>query len=368
MRETRLVLKLIGQGQGFEVRKEDEKGFRIIGFLILFLVMIPSCVAAGGLTYAMTLAFVLSGGKTEGLLFFIQFLSAFALVFGFSVVMNSFYFAGDLEILLPLPISPRSIISSKFIITYLAESGMEFLVIISAWAGYLLAAGGGIKDIILCLFATVTLPVLPLAYCGIFSILIMFFFSGFTNRKTMNFFLAVLSIVLLLAAVLSFAGLEGLTIENFIDMLMQDRNRFMNIMNVVFYPGYILMKAVAGGSALLIAEYVLINLAALLVFALLADRLYMPGLMAFRSASDKKRAVQSRKVSFKRRSPVISLLKKEVRMLLRTPGYITNCLLINLFWPVIVVIILLMQKGSDTIGRFIFTYHFGYILYHAQVL
>ena len=77
MKQTLQILKLIRGGNSFEIKKEDRKSFTVIGILIVLLVMIPGCAAAGFITYVMTLAFIEAGGGHEGLLFVIQFLSAF---------------------------------------------------------------------------------------------------------------------------------------------------------------------------------------------------------------------------------------------------------------------------------------------------
>ena len=367
MKQTLQILKLIRGGNSFEIRKEDQRSFTVIGILIVLLVIVPGCVAAGFITYVMTLAFIEAGGGHEGLLFVIQFLSAFAMVFGFSVIINEFYFSSDIDFLLPLPVKAEAIISAKFMVTYLAECGMEILVIISAWAGYIIAAGPSVKNILLFLPVSITLPLVPLLYCGFISFIVMRAFAIIKSRRVLNIFMTVLSIILLTLAILSFGGLKGLTVENFIATLRNEENSFMRIMNIMFYPSYLLIKTISQNELSGMILYFLLSGLALILFILLAKLLYIPGLAAYKSAADKK-SIKSVKIKNKRQSAFSALVSKELKMLFRTSGFVTNCILINIFWPVIVVIVILMQKGSYTIERFILTYHLSYVLAHITLI
>lgn len=367
MKQTIQILKLIRGGNSFEIKKEDRKSFTVIGILIVLLVMIPGCAAAGFITYVMTLAFIEAGGGHEGLLFVIQFLSAFAMVFGFSVIINEFYFSSDIDFLLPLPVKAEAIISAKFIVTYLAECGMEILVILSAWIGYMIAAGTSAKNLLLFIPVSLTLPLIPLLYCGFTSFIVMRVFAFIKSRRVLNFFMTALSLVLLSMAILSFGGLEGLTVENFISSLRGGENKFMKIMNLLFYPSYLLIKDMAYNEYSGILIYFVLSVAALFLFIFLAGIMYMPGLSAYKSAADKK-SVRISKTKNKKHGLFGALFYKEIRILFRTSGFVSNCILINIFWPVIVIIVLLMQKGSYTVERFIFTYHLSYVLAHITLI
>ena len=54
------------------------------------------------------------GNIGNGLLLVIQFICIFSMIFGFNIILNTFYFSGDIEHILPLPIKPKMLISSKF--------------------------------------------------------------------------------------------------------------------------------------------------------------------------------------------------------------------------------------------------------------
>ena len=70
----------------------------------------------------------------------------------------------------------------------------------------------------------------------------------------------------------------------------------------------------------------------------------------------------------KKLSPSVSLFRKELRILTRTSGFVSNCLVINIFWPVLAFIVMLMLKDNNTIVRFTYFYRKGYYMAHLTVI
>lgn len=358
------LLKLLRRGQEMAMPKEgrEKRTYTVFGGAAMLFIMIPCCIIVGVIAYVMTLAMMEAGGKEEGMLFIVQFISACAMIFGLNVIVNEFYFSSDIDYLLPLPIRTHELILAKFWVTYQAESVMEFMVIFSAYIGYVLAIGVTPIGILTGLIGTVTLPIVPLVYCGIISMLLMYFFQGIRNRKVLNAIMGGMTLVLILGAFLSFQGLEGFSVDTYVMSLTSGENAFMNTMNLIFYPGYLLVHSAAIGSWPAVLLYLIINLILLLLFMLIANWIYLPGLYSFKSVSNKKETGSRRLSDRKQRSVCRSYFEKEWKTILRTPAFVSNCVLINLFWPVIIIIVCMMQKGSDTIANFIKMYHSGNLL------
>lgn len=358
------LLKLLRRGQEMAMPKEgrEKKTYTVFGGAAMLFIMIPCCIIVGVIAYVMTLAMMEAGGKEEGMLFIVQFISACAMIFGLNVIVNEFYFSSDIDYLLPLPVRTQELILAKFWVTYQAESVMEFMVIFSAYIGYVLAIGVTPIGIITGLLGTVTLPVVPLVYCGIISMILMFLFQGIRNRKVLNAIMGGMTLVLILGAFLSFQGLEGFSIDTYVTSLTSGENVFMNSMNIIFYPGYLLVHSAAAESWLEVLLYLLINVVLLAVFMAVANRIYLPGLYSFKSVSNKKEKGEERIRDRRQKSVFRSYFEKELKTILRTPAFVSNCVLINFFWPVIIIIVCMMQKGSDTIENFIAMYHGGNML------
>lgn len=370
MRQVSLLLRLLKRGQDMDMPKEgrNKRTYTVFGGAAMLFIMLPCCLIVGVIAYFMTLAMMENGGMEEGMLFIVQFISACAMIFGLNVIINEFYFSSDLDYLLPLPIRTHELILAKFWVTYQAESFMEIWVIFSAYIGYVIAMGVRPIGIVTGLLGTLTLPIVPLVYCGIISMLIMYLFQGIRNRKILNTAMAVLTILLILGAYLSFRGLEGFSIDTYVESLTGGENAFLNTMNIIFYPGYLLVHSAAHGSWLEVVLYIVLNVILLALFLGIANLIYMPGLYSFRSIANKKERTTYEKKALAVQSVFKSYFKKEMRTILRTPAFVSNCILINFFWPVIIVVVCLMQKGSGSIQRLIEMYQDGNVMSWILVL
>ena len=353
------LLKLLRPGQDMEMPKEgrNKRTYTVFGGAAMLFIMIPCCVIVGLIAYFMTLAMMEAGGMEEGMLFIIQFVSACAMIFGMNVVINEFYFSSDIDCILPLPVKTHELILAKFIVTYLAESVMEFMVIFSAYIGYIIAIGVSPIGVVTGLLGTVTLPLVPLLYCGVISLIIMFLFQGIRNRKVLNAIMGVMAFVLIGGAFLSFRGLEGFSVDTYVQSLTSGENAFMNAMNIIFYPGYLLVHSAASHNWLEVLAYLLINVVFLAAFLGLANLIYLPGLYSFKSLGNKKESTVKAGYDRRQQSIFATLWKKEIKTIFRTPAFVSNCVIINFFWPVIVIIVCIMQKGNGTVDSFVSMYH-----------
>lgn len=370
MKQVGYLLKLLRRGQEMVMPKEkrDRRTYTVFGGAVMLLVMIPCCVIVGVIAYFMTLAMIEAGGKEEGMLFLIQFISACAMILGLHVMVSEFYFSSDIEYLLPLPVRSHELILAKFLVTYQAESVMEFLIIFSAYIGYILAIGITPIGIVTGLLGTVTLPIAPLVYCGILSMVIMYLFQGIRNRKVLNLMMAVMTVLLLVGTFLSFQGLEGFSVDTYVESLSSGENSFLLVMNRMFYPGYLLVHAAAVQSWGEVFLYLLVTLLLLAVFLGIANWIYLPGLYSYLSVAAKKKGRGQTRKKERIHSVTYAYLQKELRVLLRTPAYVSNCLIVNLIWSVLILIVCLMQKGSHTIEQFVMMYQEGNILAAIVVL
>lgn len=364
MNNVGYLLKLLRRGQEMAMPKEgrNKRTYTVFGGAAMLFIMIPCCVIVGVIAYFMTLAMMEAGGKEEGMLFIVQFISACAMIFGLNVIINEFYFSSDIDYLLPLPVRTHELILAKFWVTYLAESVMEFMVIFSAYIGFILAIGVTPIGVITGLLGTITLPLVPLVYCGIISMIIMFLFQGIRNRKVLNTMMAVLTILLILGAFLSFQNLEGFSIDTYVTSLTSGENVFMKVMNIIFYPGYLLVHSAATETWSEVLLYLGMSILLVLLFLGIANLIYLPGLYSFKSVANKKEHARKKTAERKQQPVFIAYLKKEIKTIFRTPAFVSNCVLINFFWPVIIIIVCMMQKGSHTIENFVTMYHEGNVM------
>lgn len=341
-------------------RKSRRALIAILGIIAVFCIFIPACILVGAIAFIMTTAVKEAGGSFEGVSFILMFVSGFSIVFGLSVILNVFYFSNDTNYLLPLPLQPGQIIASKFTVAYINESIMEFMVILSALIGFMLAYKVDISNILVSLFAMVTVPVIPLVYCGIVSIILMTFTGVIKNKDSVHKIMGFSTVILIVVAFASVSAVGGLDVDNYAKSLANGSNSLYNILLVLFVHVELICRAM-GGDIFALLMYVVINLVAIAVFLLLAQKLYFKGVVGL-GATGEGRNIEIDTVIKKKikvHSARMGYFKKEMLMLLRTPAFLMNCVLINLLWPVLLYAVYMLQGTGNLFRELLRSYRAG---------
>ena len=124
-----------------EMQLPERKLYRILAGIAAFGIMIPCTIIVGFISYVMTEALLEAGNPGAGMLLEMQILSAFSMVFGTLVIFSVLFFSSDREHFVTLPIPSHHLMMAKFIYAFVAESIMEFMVLLAAFIGYFLAVG-----------------------------------------------------------------------------------------------------------------------------------------------------------------------------------------------------------------------------------
>lgn len=371
MKNFLLLTKVIMKNSEMDMPDEGKKGkaYKTMGTIALLCIMIPCCFIVGFIVYIMTQALIEANGSTEGLELIVQLMSVFGVVFSLMVIFNVLYFSSDLDHLLPLPIKPSELVAAKFTHAYFAESVMEFMILFCAFIGYFIAAGVKPISLITSVLGIFLLPVLPLVYCGIFCLIVMAFFSKIKLLKNVDFMVGLMSVLFIGLFALSFAQLDSMSIDGYIDALMGGNNIFLNIMGKIFFTVPIFMKAMTENSILWCLLFILINVVCLAVMLLLGNLLYLRGvyLVSTVGRSGRKTKKEAKEV-YKTRNLSAAYLAKEYKILCRTPAYRKYCVVVNVIWPVLVIAMFIMPATKDFMDSFTKVFHRGYVASDIIVL
>lgn len=334
--------------------------YAVMGMIAVCFIMIPSCLLVGYLSYGITLA--LGEGCADGTLFIIHFIALFSIVFGMNVILNVFYFAGDIPYILPLPISPCKVIAAKFTTAYLSESVMQILILISALIGYYFAAGIRWWLVPFALIGTVTLPVVPLAYCGIVCVIIMSFTKWIRKKSHARKLSMIVFLLLLVMAIYFVSLLKDIDMMRFTEQLKAGESSFFSAMNILFPSNYFFGQMLTKQSLTAFICYVLVNAACIGVFLLLAQKLYYRGILGLGAeGNDKKQRTAAIKTmkTVRARKPWVAYWKKELLVLFRTPAFFLNCIAVNGLWPILAYALYVMQSDSKAFPQFYVFYRIG---------
>ena len=349
-----------------EMKMPESTGYRVLALIAALGIMIPCTVIVGFISYVMTEALLEAGSPGGGMLFEMQILSAFSMVFGIMVIFSIMFFSSDREHFVTLPIPAHHLMLAKFFYAYFAESVMEFLILVAVFVGYFIAIGKNLGitaalhpiSLISSVLGVALIPLVPMIYCAIFSLILM---AALSRVKSIGIFYRTSTIFLLLFGalfVLSLRGIGDINMENYVESLGSGQNLFLRTLNIIFFPVPWLSEAISRGSILYLLLYILGNAVLLLIFYFLGKALYQRGLYtAAALGSSKKADIKSddiREVSQFRAS-----FMKELRVILRTKAFSGNCAYINILWPVGAWMLFHFTKNKGAMADFIAMYQEG---------
>lgn len=364
MKNYRVLLNVIRKNSELVVNENGKKNksYEIAGSLAMLAIMLPCCFIVGLVVNVMTQALMESGGMTEGLELVILLLSVFGVIFSVMVIFNVLYFSSDIEQLLPLPVKPFEIVAAKFTYSYLAESVMEFVILISGFIGFFIAGPKNVVSIITAVFGVFLLPVLPLVYCGIFALIAMAFFSKVKAFRNVDLMVGIATILFGGLFVYSFIRMDSININNYIESLMDGSNIFMNIMDKIFFTVPFFLKALGEGDALAGIIFVGINALFIAVMLFLGDKLYLKGVyMAGSAGRSGRKSVAKDRYDYRARKPFAAYVKKECKILFRTPAYRKYCVVVNIIWPLLAVGIFVIPSTRNFMVSMTKLLHAGYV-------
>lgn len=325
----------------------------ILSLFGVFGVLLPVTVAVGILVKLMTETLMPLGYSSIGIQLMFHVICLFTVIFGINVIFNEFYFSNDIEFLLPWPLRAYQIIASKFTAAFYNENMMQFVLVLSCIIGYGIGSKMGIINWLLSVIGIITLPILPLAYCGMISILIMGFTRIIRSKDIIQKLSVALIFIMVLALVGSIGFLQNMDIDNYIETLASGDQTFFTIMNYIFPNVPLFVKTFSEGSFTAFLGYLGVNILAIAVMLVFAELLYFRGVIGLTSSDNSKKTKDIDKllVSCKQHSPAWSYFVKEVRILVRTPVFFTNCIAINFLWPIFVYAMYKIQSQRFTLAQ-----------------
>ena len=289
------------------------------------------------------------------------------LLFGIYYVIASFYFARDLEFLIPLPLRPGEVMASKFAVIVINEYLTVAAVVLPVVVTVGVLARGGAGYWVNAALVYLALPIIPLAVVSIVVVAMMRVIN-FSRKKD-----ALILIGSLVLIGVSFAVQVGLgrsagnggpgASAQAVAAFFTSPNSLLNKVGAVFPPGIWATKAIAGG----FGGEGLANLALLLGVSVVAfagmvvaaERLFYRGLVGLAETTGKRRRLtrdeMSRRVSSGRRA-FAAIFGREWKIMNRTPIFLLNGVLVGVFVPAIFVLMATLSRGgsgggSGPVGR-----------------
>ena len=273
---------------------------------------------------------------------------ASVVIFFFSIMSapGIYYFSRDVEYLLPLPLRPAQIIGAKFLVTLLIEYVVCLFIVGPMYAAYLShlpAAALTLNSIIV----FVTLPVAPLAYSTLIIMVFMRVFKFGRSRDAYNLLIGLIALTFGLGIGMFSSRLNNVTAEQAM-FLIDGSSGTLGALRSIFPATVFAGRAIADGD--FVSQLINIFQTAFiaLAFFLAANLLYLKSVVGISEtgAPSKKMTREELESGTKPRGVFASYVLKEMRLLLRSPVALLNCVMMMFFMPLLLVFTMFVSLGG----------------------
>ncbi|WP_142413330.1 hypothetical protein [Hathewaya massiliensis] len=324
---------------------------QIILMLLIFTPFAFSLYAAGEqIYYALKplnqQSFVLSFGISSSIML--------VFIFGIIYSINVYYFSNDLEIVLPLPFKSSEIVLSKFLTVLM----YEYLTVLILFSPYIVLYG--VKEgitftyVLYSIIVFLFIPIIPLSLSGVLCMLIMSFTPFIKNKERFRFIssIVVFGFVMVMNVYMqSFqggsdgnVGVQRLVTSGNMSIIM-GINKYI-LTNTFAIKSLIFNREVTGVLNLIL--FISVSMLMLYIFIIFAENLYFKGAVGSTEVTSKRRLLTHSEISkgSKGKSQLYSYYLKELRLLMRSPVYFLNCVLMDFVFPLFILIPFVIQEGS----------------------
>ncbi len=309
-------------------------------------------VLFGALVYKLAQAFVASGavlGQPEvAFTFALTTMALLIFFFGLFQVLSMFFFSRDLDLLVPLPLRPVTIVGAKFATILVSQYFMAFLVLGLTAVAYAQVMGGGLLYWLNVLIVGLLAPIIPLAMVSVVALVLM----RFINRRHRDL-LMVLAGLLILVAVIAFqmfvARVPEAELGEYLSRIVSGQIRLVNLAGRTFPPAIWATEAITlaalGPRLLFLGAYAGTSAAALWLSLAVGERFFYAGLIGSREVARRRpapgvgeKALDTVLARVRQDSVIRAVFWREWRLFMRMPLWVMNGLAGAVIVPVMFLI------------------------------
>ena len=319
------------------VKKKNKKGLSI--FLLVFLVALV--MGSLGVPIVLALDSVLAAAPLEKIIIslILPMAGITTIVFAVFSVVSVFYLSKDSEYLLPMPISAKDIMMSKFLVSLMNEYYILFMFILPCLVGVGVGIDAGLMYYLFAMIVFLLLPIIPSSIVALL-ILLITRFTGIVKNKDLFMYISMF-LILVFALGYNFVVQGFITIdpENIGTTFGSLESELLPYFKMIF-PFYnsasdALINFDNLNGIFSLITFIVFNLIALFIVYLVGDKLYLKTLTTTSGSKNRKDVVKNIKI--KRMSMVTMLLKKEWLIIKRTPVFMLNIVIIVFLMPIIFI-------------------------------
>lgn len=307
------------------------------GILILYLIGIFSF-----LSYQLIETLRAFGQET---LFVGIFLLALLLLISIQTIfsaMNIFYFAKDIEQVLPLPIKPIELLLAKLNVLIISEYLIEFIFGLFPIFIYGYITGAGIIYYIISLVVLLLLPIVPILFITLVVMVIMRFSNLVKYKERFQLFINLAIILLAIGLQFFFTSTGEVSNQEILVTMTNVNGMVENIGNYFLVLKPAIHAIINTNEFIPLLQLIAFTLISFIIFIFIGNKIYFKGVIGSRGTALKKRKMKDK--NYQEKDIGLSYVIKEFKLLIRNPIYFIQCILPAFLMP---VLLFLPFLGND---------------------
>ena len=274
---TKVFLKNSFQNTQTASNKKSSKVGNTILYLFVFIYL---GAIIGFFSYNIISGLVQIHQEAVFLGLFFLIVAAFIAFQGIFSCINVFYFSKDIEFVLPLPVSAKEILISKFNAILITEYMMELIIGVVPLIIYGILTSAGILYYITAAIFLLIFPILPLLLVSIIVTIIMSFAKLTKKRDTFQLIATIIVIVIAVAVSTATSNTEEVTDEQMIQSIMQANGMVTMVEDyfITLRPAINALTSTSAVTAIIeTLKVVAVTALSYIVFILIGQKLYFKG-------------------------------------------------------------------------------------------
>lgn len=319
--------------------------------ILLFVLLIAALIVFSYIIMmsVMYMTFKEAGEKELYLNFtmlFAQFVSLFVIIMS---SFNTMFNGKEQELFRPLPIKREHIFMTSYVVMYVSALISTLVIIIPAAGVYQYYEGFSPAFTAEILFGAIWFPALPCMVATFLMFGIMMISGRFRHKELIS---TILGLLLLIACFVLYSmfssGGTTVTQDDISGVLLENSGIIKNLSKYMVNI-YAYRMLLGGGVEFFIGTGILLAL-----FAVTMPVIYFPGSRLFEKVTEMLQHSAGSKIksqkNYSRSSVKTALLKKEFRLLFRSPVYMFNCMINVIIGPILIIILGMRTNGMTSKG------------------
>ncbi len=268
--------------------------------------------------------------------------------------INLLYFSKDTDSILSLPLKPYQIILARTNVMLILEFAVNILIGLIPLIIYGVKLNCNALYYISVIIGLMLLPILPVIIVSLISMVIMSFSKIIKNKNKFQLFTTLIMLVLVIAFSIGITKIDSETMtDEQMAQTLTSAGSFTDMLKTYFPTFGFLVNSIHSNNILtLILETVktiAVTFIGVVIYLLCAQKLYFKGLIGSLYSGEK---TKRGKVKIKAKSERLGIIYvfKELKILIRNPVYLVQCVLPALIFPVLFIGLIFIASDEELKG------------------